>query len=496
MSVLVDAVRAFRGLRALVLGDAMLDTYLEGTATRLCAEGPVPVVRRTTEQHVAGGAANTAANLRCLGAEVRFVGMVGSDGPAEALARALTVHDVDDRWLIRDGTLATLHKTRILADDQYVVRYDAGDISQVQASVEDRIVAGLEEAFDTSDVVVISDYGYGTVSDRVLCRLREMRARRPCPLVVDSKHLRRFARMQATVVTPNIREAALVVGDAPAGKAPIDLRDGERIGRALLEVVDATWAAITLAEDGVLLIGHGVEPLHVAAHPVRAAHDVGAGDSFTSALALAVAAGAPMETAARVGVSAGALAVTRRRTAVVHHQELLQRVSMDNAPEVPTANDLARRLERERGAERTIVFTNGVFDILHAGHVHFLRQARLLGDVLVVGINTDRSARRLKGKDRPINSERDRASLVAALESVDHVVLFDEDTPSTVIRTLRPDIHVKGGDYTGESLPESDAVRSVGGRVEILPLVGGISTSTVFERIVALGIERRVGAAG
>ncbi len=181
--------------------------------------------------------------------------------------------------------------------------------------------------------------------------------------------------------------------------------------------------------------------------------------------------------------------MTKRRTAVVRHQELLQRVSLAGdgaAPGAQALAALAAQLERERLAGRTIVFTNGVFDLLHAGHVQFLRRARELGDLLVVGVNSDRSARRLKGERRPINGERDRLALVAALDAVDHAVLFDEDTPGETIRTLRPHIHVKGGDYAGEALPEAEAVREVGGRVVILPLVDGLSTSTVIERVLTL----------
>ncbi|MBX6342739.1 MAG: D-glycero-beta-D-manno-heptose 1-phosphate adenylyltransferase, partial [Thermomicrobiaceae bacterium] len=220
--------------------------------------------------------------------------------------------------------------------------------------------------------------------------------------------------------------------------------------------------------------------------------------SFTAALALAIAAGAASAEAARIGIDAAGIAVTKRRTAVVRHQELLQRVSLRvhrPGPAAPDVEALARRLAAARRAGRRVVFTNGVFDILHAGHVEFLRRAKALGDVLVVGVNSDRSARALKGEGRPINSERDRLALVAALDPVDHVVLFDEETPAALIRALRPDVHVKGGDYADVALPEADAVREVGGRIEIVPLVGSLSTTSVIDRIVALASNGEIGAA-
>ncbi len=506
MSNAIEIVRRFRSLRALVIGDAMLDTYMEGTASRICSEGPVPVVRKTAEHRTPGGAANTAANLRALGAEVMFLGVVGRDIAGSLLRAALREQGVDDTWLVEDEQMATLHKLRILADGQYVVRFDE-DGAQVSSRQEARtqLLEHLERTFAECDVVVLSDYGYGVVTQEVVGRLGELRAVHPCVFVVDSKQLQRFPQLGATVVTPNLLEARLLAerelgehaaeADSPDAVVP----EAERIGKALLRMVDAEHVAITLAGDGVLLLARQGGVTYLPAHPVAAVNVAGAGDSFTSALALALAAGTPMIEAAQIGLDAASIAVTKRWTATVQQQELLQRVSLrthaDEARARIPANETASRqtlsrlmatLATERQAGRTIVFTNGVFDILHAGHVELLRQAKALGDVLVVGINSDRSARRLKGKNRPINSERDRMALVAALDAVDHVVLFEEDQPANLIRALRPHLHVKGGDYADEMLPEAEAVREVGGRVVILPLAGSLSTSGMIERIAAL----------
>jgi D-beta-D-heptose 7-phosphate kinase/D-beta-D-heptose 1-phosphate adenosyltransferase len=238
---------------------------------------------------------------------------------------------------------------------------------------------------------------------------------------------------------------------------------------------------------------------HLPAHPVAHANDVGAGDSLAATLLLALAAGASVSEATRIGIDAANIVVSRPRTAVISYQELLQQISLrvyttraatSEAAMASPVERLAAQLEAERILGHTIVFTNGVFDILHVGHVEFLRQAKSLGDLLVVAVNSDRSASRLKGPGRPINSERNRQALVAALDMVDHALLFDEDTPNELIRKLRPHIHVKGGDYTDETLPEAEAVRAVDGRVVILPLVGSMSTSNVIERIMTLASER------
>ncbi|HET8625805.1 MAG TPA: D-glycero-beta-D-manno-heptose 1-phosphate adenylyltransferase, partial [Thermomicrobiales bacterium] len=313
----------------------------------------------------------------------------------------------------------------------------------------------------------------------------------------DAKDPRRFRAAGATIVTPNLDEAWRAVepgGDRAAGDPdPVAL---ERLGRRLLELIDADHAAITLAERGVCLLARAGGVWHLPARPVPHAGDVGAGDTFAAALALALAAGADCVEAARVGIEAAGVAVTRQRTAVVEARELLRWVSLRDGAAPPPVAALAARLDRARLASQTVVFTNGVFDILHAGHVEFLRRAKALGDILVVGVNSDRSVRRLKGPGRPINGEHDRRALVAALDPVDEAVIFDEDTPSDLIRALRPHLHVKGGDYAGVALPEADAVREVGGRVVVLPLVAGHSTTEVIDRVLSLAVAAPAAGAG
>ena len=522
MTTAVNLVRSFRHLRVLVIGDAMLDTYLEGTAARLCNEGPVPIVRKTSELRAPGGAANTAANLRALDADVIFLGIVGRDIAADLLRSALRERGVDDSFLVQDEYASTLHKLRILADGQYVVRFDDEDTHQYSQSSQRKLLAHLEEVFPRCDLVVVSDYCYGVISDELIGCLRELHSAHPKVLLVDSKDLYRFRNVGATVITPNLLEARLLVEPTSSMPAPRQvgvkssppiqdrentfLREIEQIGRQLLAMIDAEHAAITMAGDGVFLINRNGTTMHLPAHPIQQAYDIGAGDSFAAAIALALGAGASVEEATRVGIDAAGIAVTKRWTSVVYYQELLQRVSLrDHATGLQsdtsftspksmqeTLSYLVEQLNIERHAGRTIIFTNGVFDILHAGHVHFLRQAKELGDVLVVGVNTDRSAQRLKGKSRPINSARDRLALVAALDPVDQVVLFDEDTPTELIRALRPHIHVKGGDYADEILPEAEAVREVSGRIVILPLAGSMSTSSVINRIISLASSDEV----
>ena len=494
----VHIVRRFRQVRALVIGDAMLDTYLLGSAARLCSEGPVPVVTKAEEHRVPGGAANTAANMRALGATVVYLGVIGADSNGAILKETLRSYGIDGQWLIEDPAAATLHKMRILADGQYVVRLDEGDARAGSRANQQRILAALDDAFPRCDVIVVSDYAYGLVSEAVIRRLRALRERNPRLLIVDSKQLLRFRAARATVITPNWLEACLATQQgAPSSvtSGGVSVPEADRVGRRLLDLLDTEHVAVTMAGDDVLLASRDTAATHLPAHRVARANDVGAGDSFASALALALAAGAALPDAARIGIDTASIAISKRFTSVVTQQEVLQRVSLREHAGLPAdgviggprraLQQLRSRLAVERQAGRRIVFTNGVFDLLHAGHIELLRQARALGDVLVVGVNSDRSARLLKGEGRPVISERERLALVAALDAVDHAILFDEENPAALIHALRPAIHVKGGDYTVEELPEADAVRAVGGEVVILPLVGDLSTTRMIERIVA-----------
>ncbi len=508
-----DIVQHFHGLRALVIGEAMLDTYLEGSATRLCREGPVPVVLKTGEHRFPGGAANTAMNLRALGADVTFLSVVGADQAGAALRTALQAGGVSGAWLVEDASVSTHHKLRILANGQYIVRFDE-DAQVPSTASQQALLKALEHLYSGIDLVVISDYGYGVLAGELIERLRALRSARYVPLLVDSKYLHRYNHSRATVITPNQGEAESLVqrydaqGDVNASKG-VDHAAMRVLGQRLLSLIDAENVAITIAKDGVFLANRQGLAKHLPAYPVFHPNDIGAGDSFAAALALSLAAGASIEDAGSIAIDASSIAVTKRWTAIVTHQELLQRASLRDATAQihtfastddrrntgdfdykknggATIDALVAKLEQERQRGRTIVFTNGIFDILHAGHVQLLRQAKTLGDILVVGVNSDRSAQHSKGRHRPINSERDRAALVDALDVVDYVVLFDEAIPLELLRKLRPQLFVKGGDYIDEALPEAEVVQQYGGRVIILPLAGASARSDVIGRIASL----------
>lgn len=478
----VAVVRAFVGRRVLVIGDAVLDTYVEGTATRISREAPIPVVVKQHEERCAGGAANTAANLRALGSEVDFVAIVGADHAATALRAALRESGVSDHGLVEDPAITTPHKLRMLAGEQYVARIDEGSAHASSPATRHAMYELIEVLVPRCDLILIADYGAGTIDDALIEGLGRLSAGASRPLVIDARELRRWKDVPAKLVTPSVEEARALLGPSlPDGATP------EEVAPRLRAEVAAEHIAMTMAGEGVLLAGRDGAITLLPTYPVARAGDIGAGDSFTAAMALALASGAGPSLAARIGIDAASIACTRRRTAVVPQRELLRRVSLHGRQggEALSLAEIVARVEAERFAGKRIVFTNGVFDILHAGHVDVLRRARALGDVLVVGVNSDASVRRLKGPRRPINREDDRLALIAALEPVDHALVFDDDTPAALIRALRPDVHAKGGDYTAETLPEIDAVREVGAEFVALPLVEGRSTTGVIERIVA-----------
>ncbi|HEX4715270.1 MAG TPA: D-glycero-beta-D-manno-heptose 1-phosphate adenylyltransferase, partial [Ktedonobacteraceae bacterium] len=489
MSKTSALLQHFSHLRALVIGDALLDSYVEGEASRLCREGPVPIVRKMTELHLPGGAANTATNLAALGAEVHFLSLLGRDNAGTLLRNGLHERGIATRWVLESPTGSTLNKLRILADGQYIVRVDEGELRQgeeIALDLQQQLLAGLEELYPLCDLVVVSDYCYGVAHKALIKRLGELHQEHPKVLLIDSKNLAAFRKMQATVVVPNYAEACKLIEPASvANEAHAeDLEHVEHLGKQVLTYLRAEHVAITLGKQGVLLLKRQGQTCHLPAHPVVRANDIGAGDSFASALALALTAGSTVEEATHIAIEAACVAVTKRWTALVSAQELRQRLEQrteitgapENAKQMNLA-ELVATLEPLRQNGQRIVFTNGIFDILHIGHIHLLRQARMQGDVLIVGINSDNCTRRLKGEGRPINHERERMALVAALDAVDYVLLFDEDTPIELIRALRPHIHVKGGDYTAQELPEAEAVHAGGGRIVILPIEEGKSTS-------------------
>jgi len=492
---LARLVDAFPGLAVLVIGEAMLDAYLHGSTDRLCREAPVPIVAVANRTDVPGGAANTAVNARALGARVDLLSVVGDDAEGLTLRHALGGHGVGTEGLRVDGARRTLAKHRVLAGSQMLVRFDAGSTDRVDAAREDELVEHLYDRGRAADAVIVSDYGYGILTPRVIATLAAMQATAPRVLVVDSKVLRAYRRVGVTAVKPNYDEAMKLLAAGGGARREERIAHIERHGERLLAVTGAQVAAVTLDTEGALFFERGRPPYRTYARPADHGRAAGAGDTFVSALALALAAGADTASAAELASAAAAVVVGKDGTATCSDVELRGYLAA-GAKYVADASALAARLELYRREGRRIVLTNGCFDILHRGHITYLNAAKALGDVLVVGLNTDASVQRLKGSARPINPLEDRAEVLAALSCIDHIVPFAEDTPIALVRAVRPHVFVKGGDYTADMLPEADAVAEVGGVVRILPYVADRSTTGLIDRIRATARRRdRLGRA-
>ena len=481
---LLHYVNRFCDLNVLVIGDAMLDYYLRGPSDRLCREAPVPIVDVITQTATGGGGANTAINVESLGARVSFVSVVGNDGAGRQLKQTLEEHDVATHSLILHRSRQTLSKHRIVANGQLLVRFDHGTSTPISERTEANLIRYLDKRFQWADAIIISDYGYGVLTPRIIDRLAELQARAPRLLVVDAKRPEIYRHVGISAVKPNYGEAIRLLGIQTEADSARRVQQIQEYGDEILARTGAQIAAVTLDHQGALILERGRTPYRTYAQPHPDSRAAGAGDTFTSTLALSLAAGAHTPAAAEIASGAAAIVVAKDGTTACSATELRGYLHGDEKI-VTDSHALRDQLLFLRQQENRIVFTNGCFDILHRGHITYLNQAKAQGDILIVGLNSDDSVRRLKGSSRPINSLEDRAQVLSAMSSVDYVVPFSEDTPQRLIELVKPDIFVKGGDYTRDDLPEAPLVERLGGVVRLLPYLDDFSTTGIIERIRA-----------
>src|SRR5438445_6080781 len=429
-----SSIDAFAGFHVLGIRDAMLDTYLEGTTDRLCPEAPVPVVSVSSRSDLPGGAANTAVNIRGLGGQVSFLSALGEDNEGRQLLTLLEDRGISTEYIVASPGRRTLTKQRVTASSQTLLRFDQGTTEAISGDSERALIGRLQDSWSSCDAAIVSDYGYGILKAPIIWVLAKLQAEQPRVLVVDSKRqLNAFQRIGATVVKPNYSEIARLLGlpatECARARAEQVAAHGERI----LDLTGARIAAVTLDSEGAIFFEKGGLPYRTYACPVRSTRSAGAGDTFAAALALALASSASTAAAAELASAAAAIVVGKDGTAACSAQELREYFSAEGKY-ISDRQRLADRCEFYRAQGKRIVFTNGCFDILHRGHIAYLNRAKALGDVLIVGVNTDAGIQRLKGPDRPINSLEDRVQVLAALSCVDDIVAFDEDLPCELIR--------------------------------------------------------------
>ncbi len=468
----------FQHAKLLVIGDVMLDRYWHGSASRVSPEAPVPVVQVANREDRPGGAGNVALNIAALGSAVRLVGVVGDDESGLELLSRLKAAGVYCDFL-QSEEKPTITKLRIISQHQQLIRLD------FEKAFEASDIIGLQDKakslVDDSQVMVLSDYGKGALQD--IIDLIDLGRSRNIPIIVDPKGADFTKYRGATLITPNLTEFEAVVGGSD--------NEDEFVNKGLRLVRELNLEAIliTRGEHGMTLIRPDSPELHLPARAQEVFDVTGAGDTVISVLAASMAAGDGLADATALANLAAGLVVGKLGTAAISGPELRRAMLADqNAGRgVMTAEQLQIVVQDSKAHGEKIIFTNGCFDIIHAGHVGYLAEAKRLGDRLVVAINDDDSAHRLKGEGRPINPVERRMAVLAGLEAVDWVVSFSEDTPEPLLESLQPEVLVKGGDYTMDQVVGAGYVESYGGVVRVLEFLDNCSTSAIMEKIKEVG---------
>ncbi|EPR44135.1 Bifunctional protein hldE [Desulfovibrio sp. X2] len=476
----LSAVPDFSEITVVVLGDVMLDQYVWGDVSRISPEAPVQVVRVDRKSYTLGGAGNVAANLAGLGCRTVCLGTRGDDEAGRILVETMGELPVNAILTGVPGRPTTI-KTRVMSRGQQLLRLDEEQVGVLSEEVYDSLRAALADALAEAGALILSDYGKGVFNAFLAQEAVDMCRARGIPVLVDPKGADWTRYQGATCITPNTAEFLQVAQFNPDDEADLAARAATAINAFSL-----THLMVTRGARGLSLFTRGGAPLHIPAE-AREVFDVsGAGDTVIATLAAGLAAGLSAQEAAGLANAAAGVVVGKLGTQPIHRAELeesLLRREVGCGHKIRSRERAAQAASAWRKAGERVVFTNGCFDILHVGHISLLHQAAALGDRLVVGLNTDASVRRLKGESRPVLPEDERAALLAALECVDMVVHFDEDTPLELITAIEPDVLVKGGDYTVETVVGHELVLERGGRVEIVPLLNGKSTSGIIAKL-------------
>lgn len=478
---LKNVIDRFQQQKILIIGDAILDTYIKGTTERICREAPVPVFTVQSKEHRCGGAANTAINLALLGAQVYFLTVLGKDAGARELLEQLKKNKVHTGSILYDKHRTTIVKKRMTASANIILRVDEGTAADISEACQKQLLEKFMELYPHVNAVIFSDYGYGVLTHSFIEAIKDLISTNQIPVIADGKDLTRFKMLKPTAVKPNYEEAIdLLHTRKVTGESRVCQMTA--FHKKVLELTGAHKVALTLDADGVLYLEKGKPPYHIGCIPHEDTKTIGAGDTFISALALSLASGLKGHIIAEIAAAAAAIVVEKEGTAGCTNKEL--KAYFNPIPKhLLSLQDLQETVAELKKSGKRVVFTNGCFDILHKGHVTLLNKARMLGDVLIVGVNSDESIRKLKGTERPINNLEDRLTVLAGLKSVDYLIDFAEDSPVSIIKAIHPDVFVKGGDYAEYDIPEAPLVKKLGGEVKIVPYIEDHSTTHIINKI-------------
>lgn len=458
----------------LVVGDIMLDKYIMGSVKRISPEAPVPILEASSKQVRVGGAGNVAMNCASIGCNTYLQALIGSDENGQLLEDLLSVENINSN-LQKVANSKTLTKTRLVALSQHLIRLDSEDSFDQWDPIS--FVKRFSDTSKHVETIVFSDYAKGAL--RHISTLIEIARKSNKKVLVDPKGTD-FARYSgAHVITPNLAEFEAVVGKCES------VSDIESKAQSLMDRLSIEHVLVTRSEKGMSLLSNDSPPLHLSTKAVDVFDVTGAGDTVIATLAASLTAGMPLYAAVELANYAAGIVVSKAGTTAVSKREISDYFKTnDHIADASYDNEsILNILTSERSLGKTLIMTNGCFDILHAGHIDYLEKAKNLGDILVVAVNDDKSIRRIKGKERPINPLRDRIRMLESLSFVDYVLSFSEDTPLNLISSIQPDILVKGGDYRINDIVGKDIVERAGGKVQTLPLLSGYSTSSIIEKI-------------
>jgi D-beta-D-heptose 7-phosphate kinase/D-beta-D-heptose 1-phosphate adenosyltransferase len=476
---------SFDACQILVLGDLMIDEYVWGGVERISPEAPVQVVSVIRDTSTLGGAGNVVNNLVALGAKVSVGSVIGSGDNAVLLLKLLRDLGVDTEGLIQDASRPTSKKTRILAGHQHVLRIDRETKREISYDHVEKLVQFVKERIDDFNVILLSDYGKGLFTEGMLQQLIDAAARRKKAIIVDPKGINFKKYAGVTAITPNKKEASMAAGIEIVDEASL-----VTAGQKLLREIPVQKVLISCGKEGMVLFEHEAEPYRITGE-ARQVFDVsGAGDTVLAVLGLGLASGAGFRDAAALANVAAGIVVGKVGTATVSREELqnaLEPSVRALAAKQKKLPDLIAIVERLRAEGKTIVMTNGCFDLLHVGHIKLLSASKKMGDVLVVAIDDDRSVKALKGKDRPIIKAQERVRIISALDSVDYVTLFSTEELEYVIEAVRPDVLTKGSNYTMKNVLGREIVEKSGGRIELIPITEAVSSTRIINQIKQKG---------
>lgn len=477
---LSDVIENFKNLKVLVIGDAILDTYVNGAPDRVSREAPVLVFNVEEKQHQCGGAANTAINVAALGAETYFLSVMGKDSSSRELIDVLKRHKVHTEYILRDKSRATIAKKRITSASHQLMRIDEGTTSPISEACEKEMLQHIEDLFPALDAIILSDYGFGVITNNIIDGLKSLLIQENKIVVADARDLSRFRTLKPDAVKPNYDETIRLLHIQKANYNRAD--QVQECSKKLFELTGAARIAVTLDVDGVLFLEKGKSPYRILAVPQDHKKAIGAGDTFISAMTLSLASKVKGEVGAQIAAAAAAVVVQKEGTSGCSNFEL--KAYFTAVPKyISQGGQLFEILKELKKQGKKIVFTNGCFDIIHKGHIALLNKAREAGDVLIVGVNNDNSIRKLKGPERPINNLEDRIAVLAGLQSVDYLIAFEEESPVELIKDVHPNVFVKGGNYTEYSIPEAALLKKLGCQLKIVPYIEEHSTTHIINKI-------------